>query len=240
MVRDKTITAAELLARLNRNPKYREREVNRAREEALNVARSQKLGAPILQDLGAIGVTPSSLDRLAHEYAPFSEDVVKVLLNWIPRAMDPDIQESLIRSLGAAAVRFDGRPLIEAFENTRSDGLRWAIANTIAEARPTGLTNWLVGAVQDPSYGDARQMLCLAVARLASLQVANDVLVAVFDQLPGHVAMALAESGGKRELKFLRENRTRYKGWIRKEIDKAVRLIAKRLGSITEVTDSIS
>jgi len=241
MGRDNTITAAELLARLSRDPEYRDREARQAREEALNVARSQKLAAPILRDLSAIGVTPSSLDRLAHEYAPLSDDVVKVLLNWIPRATDPDIQESLIRPLGATGVSFNGEPLIEAFENTRSEGLRWAIANTIAEARPMGITDWLLGAVQDPAYGDDRQMLALAVARLASPKIANDVLTSIFDQLPGHVAMALAESGGTRELKLLREKRKQHKGWIRKEIDKAVRTIAKRLGSPTvEVTNSIS
>lgn len=103
------------------------------------------------------------------------------------------------------------------------------------------ITDWLIGVVQDPAYGNARQMLCLAVARLASEPMANDVLVSIFDQLPGHVAMALAKSGGRRELKLLREMRTKYKGWIRKGIDKAVRAIAKRLGPNTlEATNSIS
>ncbi|MCM3874434.1 MAG: hypothetical protein ND895_27400 [Pyrinomonadaceae bacterium] len=241
MSKDKPITAEELMAKLRRDPEFVAREKSRAQEQALNVARFEALAAPILQDLDAIGVTPSSLDRLAHEYAPLSADVVAVLMNWIPRTTDRYLQESLIRPLGATGVSFNGKALIEAFENTGSEGLRWAISNTIAEARPTGVTDWLIGVVQDPAYGNARQMLCLAVARLASEQTANDVLISIFDQLPGHVALALAESGGRRELKLLREMRTKYKGWIRKEIDKAVRAIAKRLGpNILEVTDSVS
>lgn len=241
MVKNKTMTAAELMAKLSRDPEFVAREKSLAQEQASNVARFQTLALPILQDLKAIEVTPTSLDRLAHEYAPLSADVVEVLMNWIPRTTDRYVQESLIRSLAATGVRFNGKPLIEVFENTGSKGLRWAICNTIAESRPEGVTEWIIRVVQDPAYGDARQMLCLAVARLASEQTANDVLVSIFDQLPGHVAMALAESGGRRELRLLREVRTKYKGWIKKEIDKAVRAIAKRLGpNILEVSDSIS
>ena len=235
------MTAAELKARLNRDLEFRAREDRRDQEEALNVARFEALAAPILQNLSAVGVTPSSLDNLAQEYAPLSSDVAEILLSWITRSTDRYLQESLIRSLAATGARFNGQPLVEVFENTQSEVLRWAIANTIAEARPSGITNWLFSAVQDAAYGDARQMLCLAVARLGSQQSANNILVSVFDQLPGHVAMALAECGGRREIGLLREKRAKYGGWIKKEIDKAVRAISKRLEpNITEVSDSIS
>ncbi len=241
MAKKELMTAAELLAKLNQNPEFVAREARRAREEASNVARFESLAAPILQDLRALGVSPSSLDRLAHEYAPLSTDIVKVLLKWIPRIADDYLQESIIRSLGATRARFDGKPLIEAFENSQSEGLRWAIANTIAEARPTGVVDWLIGVIQDQDYRDARQMLLLALARLAPKQIANDILSSVFDQFPGHAALALAESGGPRELALLRAKRSKYKGWIKKEIDKAVRSIAKRLISIPyEASESIS
>ena len=110
----------------------------------------------------------------------------------------------------------------------------------IAEARPTDVTDWLLSVVNDPAYGDSRQMLTLAVARIASPQTANDVLLSIYDQLPGHVALALAESGGKRELEFLRDKRDRSKGWIRKEINKAVGAIARRLDTPSQYSDSIS
>lgn len=234
MARRKPITAGELLNELRQNPEYRRKQEQQARETALNIAKFHRLAAPILHELRAVGVEPSSLDKLAHEYAPLSGDVVKILLKWIPRATDPNLQEVLIRPLGATGVSFDGRPLAEAFEAAESSALRWAIANTIAEARPTGITDWVLSTVQDPQYGNARQMLTLAVARLAPPQIANDILLSIYDQLPGHVALALRESGGRRELEFLREKRNSSKGWIRKEIDKAVRAIAKRLDSPTE------
>jgi HEAT repeat protein len=241
MGKNEPMTAKELLANLNQDPEFVAREARRAQEEASNVARFQALAAPILQDLGDIAVTPSSLDRLAHEYAPLSADIVEVLLKWLPAVTDRHVKESLVRALGATAKRFDGKPLIEAFESTQSEGLRWAIANTIAEARPAGVTDWLLGVVQDQSYGDARQMLLLALARLAPRQIANDILLSVFDQFPGHAALALAESGGRRELGLLREKRDKHKGWIKREIDRAVRSIAKRLGPMTsEITESIS
>ena len=115
-----------------------------------------------------------------------------------------------------------------------------AIANTIAEARPKGITDWLLSVVKDPAYGDARQMLTLAVARIASPQIANETLISIYDQLPGHVALALAESGGERELKFLEDKRDRSKGWVRREIEKAVKTIIKRLDTPSQYSDSTS
>lgn len=234
------MTAAELMAQLEQDPAFKEGQARRELDRAETVARFRDASAPVLDDLRSIGVTPTSLGTLASEYPPLSQEIVDVLLRWISRTDDPDLLESLVRALAASEVVFDGKPLAQAFENSKSDTLRWAIANTMAEALPTSITDWIIRALQTPGYGEARQMLPLALARLASSRTANEVLISVFAELPGHVALALAESGGEAELKFLRVKRAQYAGWIRKEIDNAVRAITKRLAQNPIRTNSIS
>jgi hypothetical protein len=71
-------------------------------------------------------------------------------------------------------------------------------------------------------------MLLLALARIAPRDVANPVLLRHLDEMPGHVALGLAESGGMAEAEALRHKATREKGWVRKELQRAIRRIEKR------------
>jgi hypothetical protein len=129
-------------------------------------------------------------------YAPLSPQIVQVLLKWLPRVEPDRCKGPLIGALGTAGEPFDGRPLVECFERDKYDSLlRWPIANTMALARPFGITEWLIGAVKNPLFGTARQMLVLALARLAPPETSLPILVSLLDELPGHVANALEEVG---------------------------------------------
>ena len=241
MTKKNNLTAQELLARLSRDPEFLANEDRRAKSRALREAKHREIERPVLQDLESLGLKVSSITDLVRDYAPLGSDVTNLLLSWIPRIENESVNEGLVRALAAAAEPFDGCALIEVFENTQSEEFRWAIANTMAEGRPYGVADWLMEVVPDPSYGKAREMLLLALSRLVVNQRANDVLLAVFDQLPGHAAAGLAESGGLRELKLLRDKRDKYKGWVKKEIDRAVRSIAKRVSPvISSSSDLIS
>ena len=143
----------------------------------------------------------------ALQNVPLSVTVVDVLLKWLRQTEQEEVQTAIVRSLTACGVEFDGAILVELFENTSSESLRWTIANTIAEARPVGIAGWLLRVVPDSSYGEARQMLLLALARLVPATVANKVLWDVFEELPGYAADALAESGDSHALEELRKRR---------------------------------
>jgi hypothetical protein len=243
MVKHKgSISVDELLAQLEKDEEYVRRDTEKSIQRQIETSESVLIEKQILRDLAPLIQRPvSSLADLGRHYAPLSREVVTMLLARLSQVNQNEaIQEALVRCLAAAGVEFNRELLTDLFEKNACESLRWAIANTITEARATGISEWIISAVQDPAYGDARQMLCLALARLIPQRRANEVLISVFDQLPGHVAMGLAESGDLRELEVLRKKRNKYRGWIRKEIDKAVRSISRRRGLVTDATDSVS
>ncbi|QQS48187.1 MAG: hypothetical protein IPM66_05965 [Acidobacteriota bacterium] len=229
MKKKETTTAAELMARLQNTPDFLNLQREREREFAVRDERYKLLEAPIVRELNAIGIDVDSLHDLVRAYAPLSIAITDILLKWLQQSTDEIILEHLVRALGASQIDFNGKPLVNLFEKTRSSQLRWAIANTISEARPSNITDWILNAVSNQSYGKSREMLILAIAQLASPHVSNSILVNLFDEFPGHVSAALAISGRKKELEFLKEKCKISKGWVKREIIKAIQSIEKRL-----------
>jgi hypothetical protein len=225
------ITAGELQAILRGDPEFRRMIEERQRRHQEAVAPSLRVQKEILRDLRkSVGVKAQSLADLPG-VTEISPEIVQVLLRWLPIVERPNEKAAIVRTLGAARQPFDGRPLADLFEQTDNQMLRSAIANAIACARPTGVSEWILGALKNREFGDARAFLCEAVARLTDRDVANRALLEVFEEMPGYSAMGLAISGSKREMAFLASRRHSHEPWIRKEIRMAIRKIGKRLAA---------
>jgi len=223
------ITAKELVSQLQQDPEYEARRGTLERENAAREETFRVITAPLRQQLASAGYPTVDVFRIAEQYAPLPSDLVALLLHSLPALSDPWLQEGVVRALAAAAAPFDGRPLVRLFEETDSHSLRWAIANTMAYGRPYGIADWILGVLRRPTIGKAREMLALAAARLAPPEQANPVLLELIDELPGHVAMALAESGGRQELAVLEQPRPAVARWVGREIERAIRKIRRRL-----------
>ncbi len=107
--------------------------------------------------------------------------------------------------------------------------MRWLIGNAIAESRPFGISDWVVKTARDSRFYTSKQMLLIALARMVPKEVANPILMAQFDEFPTHAALALAESGGRKELEFLEGQRDSLTGEWRKSADKAIKKLSKKL-----------
>lgn len=224
-------SAADFLAELNADPEHVARRSAQEDARVLREAEIQTVTRSLLEALAARGYPIATLDDLPARYAPLPESVVGVVLEKLLEIHDPGVQEQLVRALGAAAVPFDGAPLVRLFEATESEAVRYAVANTLAQANPRGIAEWALQAVRNAEYGAAREMLALAVARHAAPDQANPVLLGLLDELPGHAALALAESGRAREMEMLEAKHAEASGWVRKEIGRAVSVIRRRLTS---------
>jgi hypothetical protein len=138
--------------------------------------------------------------------------------------------EMLVRLIGASRERYDGKVLADLFDNVSSENLRWVIGNTIAETKPAGISEWIISVIKNKKFGRDREMFCLAVARQISPEKANKVLREVFEDLPGHSAMGFSECGGAEELIFLKRKLPSItKTWVKKETEKAIKKINKRI-----------
>ena len=223
------ISAAELAARLEQDTAYQNDEAQRNQARVEREIQIRELTGPILADLRNLGVVVEEWNELVNRYAPLSVPVTRVLLSWLPRTEDVGVQEMIVRALAAASPthRFDGGPLATVFNETSSDSLRWAIANTLAVVRAEHIEGWIVTALQRPGSGKAREMLCIAAARLLKPEIANPLLISLLREMPGHAALGLAISGSKRELVPLESQLRNTKGWARREVEKAISAIRR-------------
>jgi len=229
MMKRKSKSAADFLAELNADPEHVARRSAQEDARVLREAEVQTAARPVIEELVAAGYAIATLDGLLARYAPLPQAVVEVLLGRVSEVRDAAVQEQMVRALGASAIPFDGGPLVRLFQATDSGAVRYAIANTLAQADVSGVSAWLLDAVRNPAYGTARQMLALAAARRAGPAQANPVLLALLDEMPGHIALALAESGGQRELHALEGKYATARGWEKQEIGRAASVIRRRL-----------
>lgn len=224
-----SITAGELNERLAKDAEYQARLA--AQDAHAELIRRQE--EPLLEELRYVGATADSLEDMVKKYAPLPAEISSVLLGYLDAPLAPGLIEAIVRALGAAGEPFDPSPLRDLFESTQSDLLRWAIANTLAELRPLGLRDWLAATIVKSELGTSRQMLTLAVARTFPAREACDLLMQVYADLPGHVALALGECGEEKELEFLRSEVTKVpRGWIKAEIEKSIKRIQRRVDKV--------
>lgn len=227
MSKSKSITAAELMEQLQNDPDYQAK--IRQQHEAQLDANSQyeTQVAPLHRELGHLGLV-ADLYELVQKYGPLSDEVIQLLLHWLLKSDNNKVLEGIVRALGAPQAPYNGTNLVMIFEKTESQMLRWVIANTIAEARPTHINDWLTSAVQETKYGKAREMLIVAVARMVEKEVAITILKQCANDFPGYVAKAFSECGNRSHIDFLNGLKSGSNSWERQEIENAVHTLRNK------------
>ena len=223
-------TAKEFMDELASDPEY-QRAIEEKRQASerhrLHVA---KLEAPIIAELQAKGCSIPSLSFLVNKDVKLSPEIADILISWMRRTENNAIAELLVRPLAATKFPIPGAPLAELFDRfDDDDALRWATTNTMAEAKLTGIEDWLCRRFPDRSLGSARQRMATAVAKHVPKERALPLLRDALDDMPGHVAMALRWVGEREDVERMKEIRDDVKTWERREIDKAIKRIEKRL-----------
>ena len=229
MKKKREITAAEFMAERNADPEWVAAQRVREEAHALRVAEGMAASEPVLVLIRAAGFPIDSIGAIVRVYAPLPKRLVAVLLEALPTLDHTSLQETIVRALGASYIRYDGRALTDLFETTDNDSLRWAIANTLSIGKMRGVGEWILDAVQRKEYGTARQMLSLAAVRHNLPELTNPILVSLLSDMPSHVALGLAESGGEAEIDALRSQYEKSDGWVKKAIGQAIDVIQRRL-----------
>jgi len=222
------MTAEELMSQLEADPEYRRGLEEKERERQRRAKVSKRKSRLLLKALAKVGARVESIDDLVAQHAPLSREIIDVLHHFLPKVGDHALEQAIVRSIGATRVRYDGRALAAHFDSSTDSSLKWAIGNTFSVSKPQGIEDWVLGALRKREHGRARQMLCIAAARLAPTDETRETLLDVFEEMPGHAAMGLGLIGGPREAAFLQSRITGQKTWVRKEIEKAIRRIERR------------
>lgn len=143
-------TAKELMDELAKDPEYLRRRAEKDERRRRRDELYDQLTKPILDTLRSHGFDASSIDDLVKEHAPLSTAAVEILLDSVEKCDNDRMCESLVRALGAAEKPFDGRVLASKYDQTHDEGLRFAVLNTIAMARPHSISAWLDKIRQNP------------------------------------------------------------------------------------------
>ena len=166
MTKNKGVTAAELMARLQSDPEWvaaraKEEKELRRKEKAL-----QKAERPLLKALAKAGFKVSAVEGLASLGRPYTA-ALPILLEHLQREYPDTIREFIARMLAVREADFARPTLIRLFRTEPNSGVKEGLAVAIAEARNPELLDEIVDLIQDPRTGTVRLLLLRAVERLA-------------------------------------------------------------------------
>ncbi len=136
-------SAEDLMSELETDPVYRQRRQERDEKFRRLEEQYAELARPILDELSAKGFEADSIEHLVKKYAPLPSEAIAIILAHIEPGQDARHCERLVRAAAAAKSPFDGTRLAMCYDTTTDESLRWAIANTIALARPHSIEGWL-------------------------------------------------------------------------------------------------
>ncbi len=219
-------TAAELMAELEGDESWVARRDARDRTHRERIAQNRADAAPILEAVAAAaGVEVASLVELRERSGP---EVVRVLLDWLPRVENLDVKQDLVGALAVSWARpAAAAPLIAEFEaiseGGEGDGLRWSIADALASVVDSSVVEDLIRLVRDRSSRKARQMLAVALGNVDDGS-AVPVLVELLDdeEVAGHAVIGLVALGAVEARPAIERLRYDRREWVRDEVRRAL------------------
>ena len=125
-------SAAELMAELQKDPEYAARMRQREEQQRANTENYSQAAEPVLKELRARGFLVNTIGELRQSKTEYRA-AVPILLHWLPRISDPQVNEDIVRTLSVPWAKPAAAPaLIEEFRKAEGDEIRWAIANGLA------------------------------------------------------------------------------------------------------------
>ena len=160
----KRVTAADLLAQLEKDPDFaarREKQdrVVKARAEAL-----QQEEAPLVADLRAVGFDVASVWDLANSSRDYGE-AVPLLLSHLARPYSSSIREGIARALGTPAAMSEWPVLISRDESENDLRVKDGLAATLSAIANDSVLDSVITLVRDSANGPSRLMLLRALAK---------------------------------------------------------------------------
>ena len=166
----------------------------------------EKAQEPIISELASTDYAVDNISSLLNDYKYLPENIIDILIKWAMLIKQPNVLNIIVRSIGGAQNRYDGKPLAKLFCECDNHSIRWAIANTFSISKPTNIHCWLSEALLNKQYGNSREMLCEAVANSLPYKDAIGLLQEVFRQMPAHSASALGKVGKEQEIVIFLES----------------------------------
>ncbi len=131
-----SITAGELIAKLEADPEFQRKKAERDAQMAVTFERRKKDEAGLVAELRAVGYEVDSVYDFVNTHEEYS-DAIPILIRHLDLAHEPVIRGGIVRAL---TIRFGGADveatLLRHFESEKDHDLRWVFANALKTAMP--------------------------------------------------------------------------------------------------------
>jgi HEAT repeat protein len=187
----------------------------------------------LLEELALAGVHLRDLWELVNDRAQYSA-AIPVLIDWlehlddrVPAADQDKVREGLVRALTVPAARPSAAPVLLAEFRRVSDptglGPRWVIGNALEVVADDSIFDDVALIVRDPSFGKARQMVVVGLARSKDGR-AVPLLIELLDDedVAAHAAMALGKRRASEARSALERQLESPQALVRQEAKKAL------------------
>lgn len=223
--------AIDLIKQLNKDPEFVKTQELSEKERQEKFLEIKNIETPFIEDLYANGFPEIESAGDLLKLKEVSDKLVDLILKWLPNLTNKyNSKEMLVRGLVKAKNPFDGKILIQLFDSSDSTfSLKWAIANTIATAKAQNITSWLEDKLNKNQQPREHEMLVYAVIKYFPYEKASLILRSLFKTFPLQVADAFTYVGKANDLNYLIENSTKKIGAEKKEVDKAIKKLQKKI-----------
>jgi hypothetical protein len=182
----------------------------------------------IINELRKLGFDVDAVSDLFNKAWDYRR-AIPVLLDWLPRTLDPGTKEALVRALSVKWARPQaGPPLIKEFIEAPPEcqALKWAIGNALEVVADRSLVDQLVPLCCDNTHGEARQMIVLALGRMKTT-TSTECLIRLLDdpEVQLHAIIALGTQRAAEALPKLEELARDSRSWIRAKAKGAIKRI---------------
>ncbi len=160
----KKITAAELVAKLNTDPKYVEERQREEQERKRRAAEWQRAEEPLVSELKAAGLHVESAWELANTPGSYPA-AVPILLRHLPRPYPAAVREGIARALAIPEAKVGWELLLKLYVAEQEARAKDGLAVAIAAAADDELIDDVIALVRDSRHGPSRLLLLRALER---------------------------------------------------------------------------
>jgi hypothetical protein len=164
----KSMSAAELMAQLQRDPEFVRKNGERETQQRAVEAQLRAEEQPLLAELANAGVHVASVWDLVNSRSSYAA-AIPVLTRHLRLPYHPKIREGLARALTVREARgVAGRAILDELKrpDESSHELRWVLANALAEAGDVEMADEIETLVGDARHKDVCEILKLALKNL--------------------------------------------------------------------------
>lgn len=223
-------SADELMAELEKDPAFVERQRARIEKQEESRRRYMEAAAGLLEDLHLAGFEAGVVSDLR---TSGDERVIPILSRWLPQVEYEPLKQDIVSTLGSSWGRPGAaRPLVDEFRRTSPPddpegfSLRWFIGDSLERVADESVLDDLIDIAVDPGNGRDRSFVVAALGNMrAERERVLPVILGLFDD-PAMAPYAAIAAGKLRAVETksrLEQLAADPRDWVRDEARKALK-----------------